>query len=140
MFATFDGPSGEACLARRETSNTPLQALTLLNNESLFEAAQALGRLATARIAATSGRGLTSDRVAFLFRRCLSRPPTAAELHRLIEFYDAQKQRLASGDLDAAKIVGSSGGVVQEGNIREIAAWTLVVRAILNLDEFITKE
>src|SRR5262249_11509915 len=44
MFATFDGPSGEACVARREVSNTPLQALTLLNNAALLETAQALGR------------------------------------------------------------------------------------------------
>src|SRR5205085_171776 len=44
MFNTFDGPSGEACVARREVSNTPLQALTLLNDAVFVEAAQALGR------------------------------------------------------------------------------------------------
>ena len=44
MYATFDAPSGEACLARRESSNSPLQALTLLNDTIFLEAAQALGR------------------------------------------------------------------------------------------------
>ena len=87
------------------------------------------------------GRGEEVDeRITFLFRRCLSRPPTADELLRLAEFFDAQKKRLTSGDLDAAKIAGEAGGKVQEGNLQEIAAWTLVARAILNVDEFITKE
>ena len=57
MFTTFDAPSGEACVARREVSNTPLQALTLLNDAVFIECAQALGRLAAAREgSAESGR------------------------------------------------------------------------------------
>jgi Protein of unknown function (DUF1553)/Protein of unknown function (DUF1549)/Planctomycete cytochrome C len=133
MFATFDGPSGEACIARREVSNTPLQALTLLNNESLVEAAQALGRLAAGLTAASTRR--SDDGVHVLVHRCLSRPPTADEFARLVQFYDSQKMRLEAKELDAGKIAGSEGGDVQE-----IAAWTLVARAIMNLDEFITKE
>jgi len=129
MFATFDGPSGEACIARREVSNTPLQALTLLNNESLVEAARALGRLTAA------STRLPDDRMQFLFRRCLSRPPTADELARLLAFHDAQLKRFESKELDAAKIAGA-----EAGDVQEIAAWTLVARAIMNLDEFITKE
>jgi len=130
MFATFDGPSGEACLARRETSNTPLQALTMLNNAALHEAAQAL-----ASQAATSGRGVLKDRLADLFRRCLTRPPTDAELALLIKFHETQGQRLAAKELDAEKIAGPG-----EGDPMERAVWTLTARAILNLDEAITKE
>src|SRR5439155_15145754 len=70
MFSTFDAPSGEACLARREVSNTPLQALTLLNDSVIVEASQALGRAIAARKDSTENRAIE------LFRRCLVRPPS----------------------------------------------------------------
>ena len=129
MFATFDGPSGEACLARREVSNTPLQALTMLNDAVLVEAAQALGT------AATGGRGSFDDRVTGLFSRCLARPPTPSELELLTKFHETQRQRLFAKELDAAAIAGPG-----DGDPIERAAWTLTARAILNLDEAITRE
>jgi hypothetical protein len=134
MFATFDGPSGEACTARRDVTNTPLQALTMLNDEVLVEAAQALGRDA-ARLATAPTRRESAEVARHLFRRCLTRPPTDEELRLLVEFYEAQKVRLAGGDLEAAKIAGPG-----EEDAVERAAWTLVARALLNLDETITKE
>jgi hypothetical protein len=134
MFATFDGPSGEACLARREVSNTPLQALMVLNNAALFEAAQALGRSLPLPMGEGRGEGLET-RMIHLFRRCLTRPPTAAELSLLVKFHETQRQRLAARELDAAAIAGSG-----DGDASERAAWTLTARAILNLDEAITKE
>jgi hypothetical protein len=134
MFATFDGPSGEACLARREVSNTPLQALTVLNNAALFEAAQALGRSLPLPMGEGRGEGLET-RMIHLFRRCLTRPPTAAELSLLVKFHETQRQRLAARELDAAAIAGSG-----DGDASGRAAWTLTARAILNLDEAITKE
>jgi hypothetical protein len=133
MFQTFDAPSGEACLARREVTNTPLQALTVLNDAVMLEAAQALGNLA-----ATSGRDPGRDpsqQLTDIFRRCLSRPPTAEETRLLIGFYESQLARLKAGKLDAAKIAGAG-----DGDATERAAWTLVARAILNLDETIVKE
>ncbi|HEX5103976.1 MAG TPA: DUF1553 domain-containing protein, partial [Pirellulaceae bacterium] len=129
MFATFDGPSGEACIARREVTNTPLQALTMLNEPTLLEAAQALGAKA-----ATSGRG-SAETVTDIFRRCLTRPPTEQELSLLVNYYETQKSRLAAKELDAEKIAGSG-----DGSAIDRAAWTLTARAILNLDETITKE
>ncbi len=129
MFNTFDAPSGEACVARREVSNTPLQSLTLLNDAALVEAAQALGR------EAASGEGTSQERAAALFARCLTRPPSADERALLVAYYDAQAKRLAAGELDSAALAGSG-----EGDVREHAAWTLVARAILNLDEMITKQ
>jgi hypothetical protein len=132
MFQTFDGPSGEVCVARRELSNTPLQALTVLNDAVFIEAAQALGAKAL-----TSGQGESpdDDRLVYLFRRCLVRPPTADEKTALSAFFQTQLARLKSKELDAAKIAGTG-----EGNANERAAWTLTSRAILNLDETITKE
>jgi hypothetical protein len=129
MFATFDGPSGEACVARREISNTPLQALTMLNEPTLLEAAQALGSKA-----ATSGRG-PDETATDLFRRCLTRPPTEQELSLLVKYYETQLQRLTAKELDADKIAGTG-----EGDAIQRAAWTLTARAVLNLDEAITKE
>jgi hypothetical protein len=128
-FTTFDAPSGEACVARREASNTPLQALTLLNDVAFLECARALGRLAAAR------EGSPEDRAAWLFRRCLTRPPAADERATLAAFYRAQKSRLDRHELDGAKLAGP--GACDPA---ECAAWALVARAVLNLDEFVTKD
>jgi hypothetical protein len=137
MLGTFDAPSGEACVARREVSNTPLQALTLLNDTVFVEAAQALGR------ATADDSSPVESRAAGLFRRCLVRPPTADELNALVEFYQLQHERLAGGELDAAAIAGfakNKDESASEGGVIDAAAWTLVARAVLNLDEMIAKE
>jgi hypothetical protein len=128
MFTTFDGPTGEAICPRREVSNTPLQALTLLNDQVLIEAAQALGRMIAAR------PGTPEEKAAYLFRRCVTRPLKPDELALLTKFYTTQKQRFASKELDAAAIGGKG-----EGDPVERAAWTTVARSVLNLDEAIVK-
>jgi hypothetical protein len=131
MYLSFDAPSGEACLARREVSNTPLQALTLLNDDVFVEAAQTLGR------EIDSSSGSTDDKVVDLFRRCTSRLPSNDEQAAIARFYQNQKTRLAAGELDAAAIAGEKS---TDDRVIERAAWTLVARAVLNLDEVITKE
>jgi hypothetical protein len=128
MFTTFDGPSGEVCVARREVSNSPLQALTLLNDVVFEEGAQALGRMMA------KSSGAIGARLEQLFRRCLSREPRPEELAVLVKFYQTQTERLARQELDAAKIAGPG-----EQEPAERAAWTIVARAILNLDEAVTK-
>jgi hypothetical protein len=128
MFGTFDAPSGEICVAQRDVSNTPLQALTLLNDVMLVEATQALGKLTAEQ------SGDDAARIAFMFRRVLSRTPTADEVAALKTFLDAQRQRLASKELDAAVV---SGG--KDAGSLEHAAWTLLARALFNLDEFVTR-
>jgi hypothetical protein len=128
MFLTFDAPSGEATCPRREVSNTPLQALTLLNDTVFVEAAQALGK----RIAARPGT--TEECAAFLFRTVLTRPATTTESAALVRFYAAQKSRFERKELDAKTIAGDG-----EGNVMERAVWTTVARAVLNLDEAIVK-
>ncbi len=128
MFNTFDAPTGESCVARRDVSNTPLQALTLLNDLFFVEVSQAMGKMLASR------EGSVEARIHHAFRRCLTRPPTKDEVVMLVNFFEAQKQRFASGQLDATLIAGEG-----SENITERAAWTALARAILNLDEMITK-
>jgi hypothetical protein len=130
MSATFDGPSGEACLARRDRSNTPLQALTLLNDTVFLECSRALGKLAAELSGSPDGR------VNSLFRRCLTRPPTEPERERLVHFYETQLDRFNRGELSAAAILGHT----EAKHPNDQAAWTALARVLLNLDETITKE
>ncbi len=113
-FATFDAPDRFACTARRARSNTPLQALTLLNEPVFVEAAQALATRVLSELPGASAR----ERAARMFRLCLARPPQPPELAELEE-------------LHAKKLAG--GGSEPE-------AWFLVANVLLNLDETITKE
>ena len=129
MFNTFDGPTGESCVARRDVSNTPLQALTLLNDVVFLEAAQQLGREFAGR------EEPLQQRVESLFRRVLVRPPEAEELTELVEYWTNQEKRFVAGELDAQKIAGTgTDGVNQQ------AAWTVLARVLLNLDEAITRD
>ncbi|MBX3414011.1 MAG: PSD1 domain-containing protein [Pirellulales bacterium] len=133
MSLTFDGPSGEACVARRESSNTPLQALTLLNDVVFVESAQVMGRELAARNQATPG-----ERVQELFRRYLTRPPQNEERDLLVAYYTDQRARLAAGEVSAARIVGADEKEATSDETIERAAWTLVARAVMNLDEAIS--
>jgi hypothetical protein len=113
MTATFDGPSGEACVPRRDASNTPLQALTLLNDAMFTEAAQALGKAFAAM------NGSIEERTASLFRRCLTRTPEPEEVSTLTAFVRAQQNRFPND---------------------ETTVWTALARAVINLDEMIVKQ
>jgi hypothetical protein len=128
MAATFDAPSGEACTARREVSNSALQALTMLNDAVLVEAAQSLAKRAAAH------DGDTAARVKYLFRLCLVRPPSAGEVAAIGKFYETQRARFEKAPKAAAEAAGAA------LDAPERAAWAAAARAILNLDEFITKE
>jgi hypothetical protein len=125
-FTTFDAPSGEACMVRRERSNTPLQALTLLNDAVFVEASTAMAKRAVAFTRAIE------PRITAMFRWCLTRPPAPQEMATLTAFYDRQLSRLKSGELKAKELVGADDA--------ELAALAMTGRAILNLDETITKE
>ncbi len=126
---TFDGPTGEACIARRDISNSSLQALTLLNDPMFLEIAQALGRLAA------SAGPEDANRLDALSVRLYSRPLEPDEQELLGDYLAQQRQRLSTGTLDATKLAG---GDAKE-NAVERAAWTLVARAMMNLDEAIVK-
>ncbi len=128
FYNTFDAPSGEACVARREQSNTPLQALTIMNDVLLVESSQALGRLAS------EFPGNPEQRLQFLFQRCLVRHPQPEELQELLAYFQRQLRRFETGELDPTKVGG-----VGPGNPAERAAWTALARVLLNLDESVTK-
>ncbi|MFQ5734969.1 MAG: DUF1553 domain-containing protein, partial [Planctomycetaceae bacterium] len=127
MYRIFDASSGESCTARRDTSNTPLQALTLLNDVMFLEAAQGMGRMLASR------NGSDADRVRYAFRRLLTRPPRADELQLLVGFVQGQRKRFAAGQLDAKTIAGTTKHAI------ETAAWTTLARAMFGLDETVTR-
>ncbi len=131
-FTTFDAPSSELACVRRERSNTPLQALTLLNDAVYVEAARALARRALAE-----GGSTTDHRIRFAFRACLARPPKDDESKLLADFLERQLARFRAGMADAGKVAGVD---PKAENAAEVAAWTTLARAILNLDETITRE
>jgi hypothetical protein len=127
MFVAFDAPSGEACVARRDVSDSPLQALTLLNDEVFTDASRALGKMTAAQ------PGDDEAKVAFLFRRTLARSPDEDERKLIAAFHATQEQRFADHELNIAGICGDNTSDAQQ------AGWIVTARAILNLDEAITK-
>ncbi len=94
-FALFDAPSGEACIARRVNSNTPLQALNLLNDPVVLEAAQAMARGVMQADVTTPRTDV--EKATELFRRCVTRPPTAQEMAALLSYFKQQKNRFDLG-------------------------------------------
>jgi hypothetical protein len=140
MLLTFDSPDSNECAVLRQTSNTPLQALTLWNDPAFFEASQALGRRIVREVPAEGEpREVVHRRAARAFELCLARQPSQGELADLVGLFDAQV-RVALADAAAAEqIVGSD--LRPEGvSAAELAAWIGVGRTVLNLDEFITRE
>jgi hypothetical protein len=123
-LVAFDCPDGNTTCVQRRASNTPLQALTLLNNEAFAEAARALGRLALA------APGDDDAKLFAAFRRCVARAPSEAELARLRRLLGASRSWYAAHPEEAKQLAGGP----------EEAAWTATARVLLNLDEFITRE
>ena len=142
---TFDAPNGDFSCVRRVRSNTPLQALTTLNEPLFVECAKALG----ARALFEGGENDT-ERVSYAFRRALARAPTESESTELLGLLNRQVARFAVetrlaeellGDEEAPGGAGGGAGRFGEGAPKHrLAAWTAVARVILNLDETITKE
>jgi len=132
MLMTFDAPDSNATCTRRERSNTPLQALTLLNDPVFFECAQALGR----RMAEAPAADAT-ERIRHGFERCFARPPTAEELAQLRKLYDAQLKLVSADVENAAKIAGAK---KDDAKLAEKATLVALGRVMLNLDEFVTRD
>lgn len=118
MLVNFDAPDTLTSVSRRERSNTPLQALNLLNDPVFTEAAEAL----VFRLLEGPEAGF-EERFARLTRRCLARSPSAAETERARSFHMAQAERFEA-----------------RGGGAERSAWREVARALLSLDEFVTRE
>ena len=132
----FDSPSRELCVVKRSRTNTPLQALSLLNEITYVEAARAL-----AQRMMTDGGATPADRIAWGFRRVTSRQPGAADLKVLTA---GLEKRLAKyrAESDAAKKLVALGESKPDPKLdpSELAAYTLTANVLLNLDEVVTKE
>jgi len=111
MGTTFDAPTGEGCLAKRDVSNSPLQALTLLNDAMFVEAAQAMARNVVKSCAGDD------ECITAIFRRCLTRLPADDEMKMMRAFVQRERAR----------------------NPGKEAPWSALARAVLNLDETITQ-
>jgi hypothetical protein len=127
----FDAPSRERCTVRRPRSNTPLQALVMLNDPVFFEAARAFGR----RIIEAKGIDTDAARLKFAFETALARPPSAKESRLFLAFYSTQRKKF-SGDPKSAALVA----VGRTEGQSELSAWTMVASTLLNLDEAISKQ
>jgi hypothetical protein len=130
----FDGPTREKCCLRRARTNTPLQALQLLNDETFVEAARALGARAL------SAPGTDESRLSHLWRRVLLRTARPDELDLLRGLLQRQRGRFAA-DPGAAKQLLAVGAAKSDPrwDPTELAVWTVVAHTLLNLDEVITK-
>jgi hypothetical protein len=135
-LATFDAPSRETCQVKRARTNTPLQALELLNDVTYVEAARRLAELTLAQ----GGRG-KEERIAFAFRRATARVPSPAELAVLARGLDRYRHAFASDRESAAKLVHHGDSLLlRQYDPPELAAYTALAGVILNLDEVITLE
>jgi hypothetical protein len=133
----FDAPNGDFSCPRRNRSNTPLQALTTLNEPIFMDCARAL-----AARALKEGGTSDAERLTYAFRRCVSRPPDDVERTTLQSLLAKERKRIAAGTLNATEVAtGSKDGPLPDGlRADELAAYTIVSRVLLNLDETITKE
>ncbi|MBI2432366.1 MAG: DUF1553 domain-containing protein [Candidatus Hydrogenedentes bacterium] len=131
----FDAPTREECTAVRVNSNTPLQALTLLNDPTYVEAA----RVFALRIWREGGAEV-SDRIAWAYRQTLSRAPNDQESLVLANLYAKHRSEFAA-DPHAAESFDQIGQAALPADIApaELAAWTSIARVILNLHETITR-
>lgn len=134
----FDAPTGDTACTRRPRSNSPLAALTALNEPVFVEAAQALAF----RVLREGGAD-DASRIHHAFRLCTSRAPLDTERAELQKLLQSRRERLKQGELKANDIAFSvltkPAEIPPDATPNEIAAWAIVSRVLLNLDETITK-
>jgi hypothetical protein len=126
---TFDGPSREVCTVRRIRSNTPLQALATLNDTTFTEASQALAK----RMMVGKNKDVQS-KIKTGYSIALAHDPDQKSLDRLVALYEKAKTYYTKNDTKALAMSGT------EENKKELASLTIVATAIINTDEFVTKE
>jgi mono/diheme cytochrome c family protein len=129
-MSTFDAPNRDTCVVRRARTNTPLQALVLMNDPVYVEAAQALAKKAL------NGAATTEEAIAVVFRRALIRPPTDAELKRLLKLHADAREAFRK---DAGKANQVAGPLTAMVDPAAYAALTVVAGVVLNLDEMLMK-
>jgi hypothetical protein len=131
----FDAPTREECAARRPRSNTPLQALVLLNDPNYVEAARAL-----AERAMREGGDSTGSRVAWVYKAVLSRPPRPSERPVLSALVETHLSQYRADRAAAEELLRTGARPVPSGlDPAELAAWTSAARVVLNLHETVTR-
>jgi hypothetical protein len=131
----FDAPTREYCVVRRPRTNTPLQALTLLNDPQFVEASHAFGYRMMREGGATA-----ESRIAYGFRLATARNPSKAEIKILQEVLKQQLADFQANKESAEKFLGVGSWKAEGGcDAAELAAWATVGSMILNLDETVTK-
>jgi hypothetical protein len=132
---TFDAPDRETCTVRRARTNTPLQALVLLNDPTYVEAARRFAE----RLMRAGGAG-PEARITQAFRLATSRAPKPAERIVLLDLFDANRSAYRDDPEAALKLLQVGESPRDESlDVPELAAWTIVASTILNLDETVTK-
>lgn len=132
----FDAPNADFGCVRRVRSNTPLQALTTLNDAVFHEAAQALA-LRVVREGGPTERA----RAVYAFRRCTGRRPSAPELEALLRFVAEQRVYFENRTAAAVRVAAADPAhPPADVNLHAVASWTLAARVLLNLDETLTRE
>jgi hypothetical protein len=137
VMGSFDAPNADFSCVRRERSNTPMAALASLNEPVFVEAAQALS-LRTLREAGASDE----ERAAYAFQLCAGRAPNPAEVDAILDLLHSREARIAEGWLPARELAVGEAELPElppGTNPRQLAAWTIVARVLLNLDETLTK-
>jgi hypothetical protein len=134
-MASFDAPSRESCSVRRERTNTPLQALIMMNDIQFVEAARKLAE----RMMTEAGKN-PKERITFAFRLATSRRPTDEETALFLEIYNAHLAEYQKDQQAAMKLL-TVGEITRNEKLdaSELAAWTMIANLIFNLDETVTK-
>lgn len=136
-FVNFDGPDRSACHPKRSRTNTPLQALTLLNDQAYVEMALAFAlRVLEERPAAD-----LDERLRHAFRLALAREPKPAEVAVLRKLHQGERNRLAASPAPAKALLAGIPAVKvsPRHDVTEVAAWFFLANTLLNLDETVTK-
>jgi hypothetical protein len=138
VLSSFDAPNGDFACPRRARSNTPLAALTALNEPVFVDASRALA-LRVLREAGHDDR----ERAAYAFSLCTNRAPEEAEIEEILSLLKSQRSRIADGWLSPRAIATGKHDELPElpegVSPADAAAWTIVARVLLNLDETFTK-
>lgn len=137
-FVNFDGPDRSACHPKRSRTNTPLQALTLLNDEAYVEMALAFAEKVLTQ---TPENSTLDEKLHYAFRTALMREPTRAEMNVLRELYNSEKKDIEADKVRAGELLSGITGYKPSTEIGKIqlAIWFSIANTLLNLDETITK-
>ena len=133
-MAAFNAPTREQCTVRRERTNTPLQALVLMNDPQYVEAARRLAERALLRDEEAD------ERVSWLLRTALGRPPNSADVDELVSASRDFRESLRDRAVVARDLVHTGESTPDDAlDVMELAVWTLVANTIMNRDDFINK-